>query len=426
MFISFKIKKTIMDAQLFRRLNNLRYTNYEQIANFVSTGAFPKTANTQAKRERYAAAYQGFEVHNGRLKFAYDLQATPPVRLEVLKPDEIDEVLEAHYDDLETGVGTGVQRFYEFISTKYLGVSRARVERFLKAQVSYQLTRKTTLPKNPSKKYTAPNQAWSADLIDMSNLSGQNRGWNWILSCLDLYTRKVWLRKIKKKEASQIRDAFATFCTPENQPRTLLIDNGTEFKQDFGVWLNQRGIKVANSRSHTPLGDIENINGQVRKVIAEIAVRNRTKIWYSHLDDIEANLNNHSQTWKSRERREAKAEKVQERNANKPPVQPKFVIGQLVRVKQAAFLSKVREKNKAGLMKEIYVKYGVLTYRIRSIIGRNVANTFHMYRLNYMNGRPVQQNGVILQYRESDLMAVPETRRGVELTPEQSNQLNRI
>lgn len=120
------------------------------------------------------------------------------------------------------------------------------------------------------------------------------------------------------------------------------------------------------------------------------------------------------------------AGEVRERRASKPPVTPKFAVGDLVRVKQAAFLSKVREKNKAGLMKEIYVKYGVLTYRIRSIIGRNVANTFQMYRLNYMNGHPVQQDGAIIQYRESDLMAIPENSRGVELTPEQSNQLNRI
>ena len=77
-------------------------------------------------------------------------------------------------------------------------------------------------------------------------------------------------------------------------------------------------------------------------------------------------------------------------------------------------------------MKEIYVKRGVLVYTIRRVLAKNVVNGFYSYELNYVNGNPVQQNGTILLYRENDLSLVPENTRGLEITAQQSNMLNRI
>jgi len=97
-----------------------------------------------------------------------------------------------------------------------------------------------------------------------------------------------------------------------------------------------------------------------------------------------------------------------------------------VRVKQAAFLSEVRKKMKAGLGKEIYVRYGVLVYTVRRVISRNRVNGHYSYELSYKNGNPVQRGGVVQRYRESDLQAVPESTRGEEMSAEESNRLNRI
>ena len=415
-----------MDKQMYRRLNNaIKRANIDEIIHYKNTGEFPNGINTPVKRERYSNSFDQFSINDGNLELNYDNENN--VQLLVIYPDEIEEFLQEIYDNHSVALGKGVQKFYDFVSTKVLGLSRKDCEDFLKRQLPYQLTRPTVASRNKMKRYTKPNQMWAMDLIDMSNLAGQNNGWNFILSVIDLYTKRCYLRKIRKKSAVQVRNAFQTIVDGNNNiPKALMFDNGTEFKAEFAVYLNQQNIKIYNSQSHTPIAPIENLNGQIRKIIAELGVRNVNLIWHTHLARIESSLNNNTQNWKAVEKREHEAELQTERDANEPQHTAKFVIGNRVRVSQKAFLSAVREKNKSGHMKEIYVKRGILIYTIRRVLARDLVNGFYSYELNYANGQPVQHLGKILRYREIDLSLVPENTRGVAITPQQSNMLNRI
>lgn len=408
--------------QIYRRLNAHSYENYDDILEYLRDGNIPETVDNRAKERRFRSFFEPFYAHGNNIICRAEFDGDHELNLRVLRDENVEEELTGLY--ARHGLGHGINQFYDIVSSRFLNVSRKQISEFLKRQLPYQLTRVAAVPKNPTKKFIRQNQAWAIDLIDMSNLGTRNAGWNWILSCQDLYSKRCWLRKLRNKTAEDVLESFAGYCTEANKPRLLMLDNGREFQSVFRNYCNQLNIKMYHTLSHSAQPHIENLNGQIRKMIAELAVRQKNLVWHTHLATIETNLNNYNALTKNRMRREAAAEGIDGRPFV-PPVQPKFAVGDRVRVQQKAFVGSVREKYKAGLQKEVYVKWSVYTYIITKVIRRNIANSFYSYNLRYMNGNDLTYDGHRkIPYRESDLMLVPAGTVG-ELTLAENALLNR-
>lgn len=436
------------DIQLFRRLNmSIRrippnpaqpFTiadNIGEIINYLNTGQYPARMNTNVKRQRYSDTFDAFVVNNNQLQFVYQ-QANAAlnqaeIRLRVYRTEQdIENRLIELYDDTSSGIGKGILKFYEVVSTTSLNITRDTVVDFLRRQLPYQLTRNTVKSKNPMKKYTVPG-TWALDLINMRNLRQQNHGHLSILSVVDLATKRCWLRSLPGSTAVQVRNAFQTIIVANNNtnPNLLMMDNGKEFKAAFATFLAAQNIRVYNSNTYTPVSPIERVNQEVRKQVAEIATRNRNLIWHTHLQEIEDSINLATQNWRTKEKRVEENARTVARDLLTPPNAPKFNVGDEVRVSQRAFNTEIRRLNKTGLVKQVYIKRSVLTYRVHERFNRSVVNGFYTYNLNYLHGQAVVGvlNGPRLLYRESDLTgaSLANTRQPV-MTQAQSNILNRI
>ena len=46
------------------------------------------------------------------------------------------------------------------------------------------------------------NQQWQTDLIDVSDLSHENKGYKWIMTVIDVYSRKAYAEMIYRKNQS--------------------------------------------------------------------------------------------------------------------------------------------------------------------------------------------------------------------------------
>lgn len=247
-----------MDSQLFRKLNGKKWSNYDEATRMVHEGH---------------SSYADFklETRSGRPVIVYD---HPPWNLEVVREEDRDEKLQTLYNDPSKSTGKGRRAFYDLVRSTYLNIPRAYVVDFLKKQVPYQLTRKVVQPRAPRKQYTKENAAWAVDLIDMGE-GLATRTARYILTCIDLFNEKAWLRPLKDKTAVLVRDTFKTYCTPQFKPKFIYCDNGGEFKGEFKAFCTAQHITLYTSESHTPVPDIENLNGQIRKMISETFVRNK-------------------------------------------------------------------------------------------------------------------------------------------------------
>jgi transposase InsO family protein len=113
-----------------------------------------------------------------------------------------------------------------------------------------------------------------------------------ISTVVDVFSRRCWLRKLKKKEATNTRDAFGGTIRQEDvSPKFLLSDNGTEFLGEFQEYCKEKDIKQFFTRSYSPQANSvwERTNKEVRKIIHSFWIRQENTVWYDILPQLEAN-----------------------------------------------------------------------------------------------------------------------------------------
>ena len=408
-----------------RKLNNYDYSNIDEIIHFLKTDEYPKEINTIAKRKRYGEKFKNdFIVRKNKLFYKH---TSPEAFLEVVSKDNISTILSKIYNDKSLGMGHGIKQFYRIVISKYLNITRKETEGFLENQIPYQLTRKYIKAKNPTKKFTKENIAWSIDLIDMSQYSNRNKNFRYIMSVIDLYSKKGYLQALKRKTPEEILNHFKKIVTPENKSKILFSDNGLEFKSAFADYLKSQDIKVITTKSYSPQPDIENFNGQVRKMLSELFVRNKDLVWINDLKKIQDNLNKFNDLPFNQIKREKNRESnlANHTNINK---ESKFQIGNTVRIRQSAIISNVRKMYKSNLQKHIHVKYSVDLFKIFKIYKPKTSNGFFFYGLTTDEEEPeriLNTDGTISQFKEIDLMLIKGVN-GIELTATESNKLNQI
>ena len=77
-------------------------------------------------------------------------------------------------------------------------------------------------------------QICEADLIDLRNIYGSNYRYKYILLMIDLFSKKIWLRKLKTKSGEETANAFKNiFDNMEYTPQTLIFDEGKEFLNKY-------------------------------------------------------------------------------------------------------------------------------------------------------------------------------------------------
>ena len=79
------------------------------------------------------------------------------------------------------------------------GMARAEVVRFLQKDVVTQQT-KETKKKKPTGHVVAmvPNELWNIDIFDMSKYAEVNKGYKYILACVDVFTRMAFAEPMNK------------------------------------------------------------------------------------------------------------------------------------------------------------------------------------------------------------------------------------
>ena len=407
-----------IDIPNYRKVNHYDLENdYNNIVSFLKNKQnIPPGLNARQKA-RFIEKYSEFEMKNNRLFYK---------GLEIVQKNDIKETLNKIYVPSE-GLGRGINSFYLLVQSKYLNITKSEVADFLRNQATYQLTfRPKPNIKKPTMKYNKPNIMWSMDLIDIHRYAGHNTQHKFILTIIDNFDKRVWLCGLKNKEAHAITNKLRPILEREN-PKAINLDNGGEFSKDNIPLFQEFGIKIVRSKSHVPISIIENLNGQVRKHLSQIFVHTGKLNWVNHLADIEENMNNFNALPKNVLKRE---QEVKERKENPPArPEPKFKVGDYVRILQSANDNKIRQEIKQHQQKYINVKYSIRLYKIYKTYKPRGNNSLPYYELI-----DVELNAIIGDtankdkrrvFREIDLQKVPaKISDGFMLTFEENKKLN--
>jgi hypothetical protein len=73
------------------------------------------------------------------------------------------------------------------------------------------------------------DDTWQADLVDVRSLEKYNDGIQYILTCIDVFSKYAWAIPIKNKTSKSIIEAFKEIFEDKRFPHKLQTDQGTEF-----------------------------------------------------------------------------------------------------------------------------------------------------------------------------------------------------
>jgi hypothetical protein len=176
------------------------------------------------------------------------LKAVSPARYRIVDPAEIEQIIEATYKNPGLGATRGVSTIFKLLSRSYLGISRADVEQTLLRIAVYRSRLKPNAreiqPQISDQPY--PMSHVKIDLMDMSSVAKAkgNKGYNWLLNCVDMHSRFAWSIPLKTKHASVVAFDLEKLFLVELRPSvaslsTIGADQGSEFKADVSSALWQ-------------------------------------------------------------------------------------------------------------------------------------------------------------------------------------------
>jgi transposase InsO family protein len=197
----------------------------------------------------------------------------------------IDEILHGLY----TEVGDcGRDRFFNYVTRKFIGISRVRVQQFLNHQEVHQLTQPVRKNRvNRAIVMSKPMEQWQIDLIDMSKYkSPQNLNTTFVLTVVDCFSKMAFVELLRNKRADSVAAAMERiFERAGSAPRTIQSDNGGEFEEEFDQMLVRQGIDHSRSWSYNPQanGQIEQFNGTLKRMIHSQMLAGDTKTYVPRL-----------------------------------------------------------------------------------------------------------------------------------------------
>jgi len=108
---------------------------------------------------------------------------------------------------------------------------RRKAQCYLRTQDAYTLHRQARR-RFPRHKTHSKGIAdfYQADLVDLPSLSNFNNSYRYLLTCIDVFTKRAWAIPLRRKTGGEVTAPFRKIlATLDRNPRMLQTDKGTEF-----------------------------------------------------------------------------------------------------------------------------------------------------------------------------------------------------
>ena len=139
-----------------------------------------------------------------------------------------------------------------------------------------------------------PFCTYQMDLIFYESLRSQNKGYKYILAIIDCFSRKAWVKEIKSKKATEVRDVLVRFLDQLNtMPQDFYSDEGGEFvNSQVNELFRKRGISHYILRGTHKAAIVERFNRTFRTSLELYMDHNKTKNWVDGIQDLVDAYNN--------------------------------------------------------------------------------------------------------------------------------------
>ena len=231
----------------------------------------------------------------------------------------------------------------------------------------------------------------SCDLVDMQKYSRVNKGYKYIFTNIDIFSKYSWSFPLKTKTIKEIKSCFQKIFN-ERKPKYIWSDQESAFfSKEMLQFFKDNNVKIYYTHSHLKAVIIERFNRSLRELMMKSFVKNNNTVWYNILPDLINTYNNrYHQTIKMKPKNVNKLNEKHIKNTvynhditNK---KPKFKVNDLVRIslKRRALFDKSTGNIKwSEQLYKIYKinKSNVITYQLKDMNDGIIKGQFYTREL---------------------------------------------
>ena len=238
------------------------------------------------------------------------------------------------------------------------------------------------------------DEIFAADLVEMQKFSKMNKGYRYLLTCIDIFSKYAFVIPLKDKKGITIKNALQKIFN-KRKPKFLWTDNGKEFyNNQVNDLLEKNNIKLySTNNSEIKSSVIERFNRTLKNIMYKKFTENNNTIFYNIIDKLVNEYNNkYHRTIKmtpveaSKKINENKIKQIY--NFEKTNKIAKFKIGDHVRI---SLNKNIFEKSyETNWTEEIFVIYdikysNVPYYYLKDLNDEKLDGTFYEQELQKTN-----------------------------------------
>src|SRR5437867_5691785 len=142
-----------------------------------------------------------------------------------------DRLFTSIYKNLDNPASySSVKRLFDEARNRNPNIKLNDVKKWLSGQNTY------TLHRQARKKFLRErvhvyfiDENWEADLCDLTPMQKRNKGYKFLLTCIDVLSKYAWAVPLKDKSTKNVCDAFShILSTSKSKPDKLRMDKGKE------------------------------------------------------------------------------------------------------------------------------------------------------------------------------------------------------
>ena len=123
----------------------------------------------------------------------------------------------------------------------------------------------------------------SCDLVDMQKYSRMNKGYKYIFTNIDIFSKYAWSFPIKSKKISDIKPCFQKIFK-ERKPKFIWSDKESSFfSKEMLKFFEDHNIKIYYTNSNLKAVVIERFNRSLKELMMKEFVKNNNTVWYNIL-----------------------------------------------------------------------------------------------------------------------------------------------
>ena len=123
----------------------------------------------------------------------------------------------------------------------------------------------------------------SCDLVDMQKYFRMNKGYKYIFTNIDIFSKYAWSFPIKSKKISDIKPCFEKIFK-ERKPKFIWSDKESSFfSKEMLKFFEDNNIKIYYTNSNLKAVVIERFNRSLRELMMKEFVKNNNTVWYNIL-----------------------------------------------------------------------------------------------------------------------------------------------